>query len=669
MKMVGFITAIIVLFFAFICFNTGDAMGYPEYRSPDHIAKHAHEIAKRHKDLARLHELGESPGGRKLFLLELGRKGADLPAVFVVANMEGNCPPASEAVLKLADLLIGDWRDELDTRTWFLVPCGNPDGYARYFAKPRARRFANGRPFNDDNDNAIDEDGPDDLNEDGFITMMRQSHPEGVWLPVKDNPVLLKKAEREKGERGIYRLFTEGIDNDGDGEMNEDPPGVVNPGHNFPHNFEHYTKTGGPWAASEVESRAMLRFAFDHPEIAMVLVFGRSNSLREVPEGKKAEVTSDKFKIPKRFAERMGLDPEQEYPLKEIIQMVRDITGFREINEDMVLQMLGVGAATKVNRRDEPYWKEVSDRYNEFMKEKGLDGKRLDPPKFPDGSIDEWAYYQYGTLTFSMDFWTVPVKEKEKKKEESELTPDKIEGMSSEEFLELGEEKIAALFESMDTPFPFNPERFKKALEGGMITPKRIAEFMRRAEKKKEGGGADEKELALYEYNKSAFVEWQPYEHPTLGEVEIGGKVPWSDLAPPAAVIDTLIEKQLPFVRDLVWLLPELVIDRVTVEKRSDGAWQVEAWVVNRGFFPFPTHQGNRCKRPVPAAVTIEGKSITIIEGRKRFVPKLLEGSGGYEKFRWLIGAAEGSQITIKLDGRSGGRDEKIVTMREGGGA
>ena len=640
------------------------------YRSPAEIATMLQSIAKDNRSAAELHELGMTPGDRPVLLLELGKKSGQVPAVLVVANMEGNCPLASEGALMLCQLLAGEWQKELEARTWYVVPLGNPDGYAHFFQKPLRECFRNARPFNDDNDEATDEDGPEDLNGDGLITMMRQIHPEGGWIKVEGNPVLLKGADESRGETGIYRLFTEGVDNDGDGEYNEDGPGGANPGHNFPHEFQHYTRTDGPWAASEAESRAVLKFAFDHPEIAMVLTLGRTNSLKAVPESsKRAEASQSKYKIPERWARRMGLDPEQEYPLKELLEMGRDFTGYKDLTEDMLLQWLDAGAAVNPDRDDLPYWKEISDRYNKFIKEAKLDGKRLDPPGFPPGSVEEWAYYQYGVPSFSMDFWTVPVQEKKKEtKEQGMLTPDSIENMSNEEFINLGTERIGEVLKESGAPAQYTAEMVIKGLEGGMMDTKKMAEMMRKMKKKEETGGADEREQALYDFNPEAFIAWQPFEHPTLGNVEIGGKIPYADLAPPAQGIEELLEKQLPFVRELVKLLPEIRIDTFDVQKVSQGVWSIEAWVKNDGFLPYPTHQGQRCQRPTPVAAILNGESVSFLEGRERVVLKLLEGSGGVQKAKWLIAAKDGSRITIGAHTYIAGMDERTITLKGGGG-
>lgn len=637
------------------------------YHSPGQIRETVKDIDVQYGQLSVLHLLARSPGDRDVLLLELGERRSDAPAILVAANMEGDCPIATEAALQLARLLVTDWRAELERHTWYILPVGNPDGHARFFRRPLDSGFTNDRPLNDDNDDATDEDGPEDLNADGYITMMRQAHPEGTWAKVDGNPVLMKKADSAKGVKGEFRLFTEGIDNDGDGKINEDGPGGAIPGHNFPHNFQHYTTTDGRWAASEPETRGLLRFAFDHPEIAMVVTFGRSNSLKEIPpSSRKTEAAQDKYKLPENFAKRMGVDPKTEFPLKELVEMGREYTGYTELTEEMVLQFLGVGAAANPDKADLPYWTELSKRYNEFIKKAGLDAERLKPPAFSPGCIEEWAYYQYGVPSFSMDFWTLPAKKKDKKEGDGALSADEIEKMSNEDFVGMGEEKIAALLKATGAPAHFTPQMVISAVQSGMMDTKKVAEFMRDAEKKKEAGGIDETDDALYAFNQDAFATWEPYNHPTLGAVEIGGRLPYATLAPPAARVSELLDAQLPFVRELAALLPRVVIKKVEPTREAPDVWKLSAWIVNEGFLPFPTHQGKRCKRPTPVVVTLVGESVTLLEGRDRAVLKLLEGSGGTAKVTWLLQAKEGTPITLHVHSFSAGSDSATLTLTGG---
>ncbi len=79
---------------------------------------------------------------------------------------------------------------------------------------------------------------------------------------------------------------------------------------------------------------------------------------------------------------------------------------------------------------DLKFYKELSDRYKEFLKANKLDAKRLEPPQPKDGSFELWSYYHLGVPVFSMDLWTLP-EVKAEEKEKSGITPESLEAMTS----------------------------------------------------------------------------------------------------------------------------------------------------------------------------------------------------------------------------------------------
>jgi hypothetical protein len=240
--------------------------------------------------------------------------------------------------------------------------------------------------------------------------------------------------------------------------------------------------------------------------------------------------------------------------------------------------------------------------------------------------------------------------------------------MTNEEFIALGEEKIAAFLKENDAPAQFTAEMLINALTAGHMDTKKIAEYVGKAKEKEEGGGADPAEEALYSFDSTAFVPWKSYNHPTLGKVEIGGQVAYRALTPPVDQVEELLDKQLPFLRQLAGLLPDVGIADVKVERRSAGVWKVEAWIANNGFLPFPTHQGKRCQRPTGAIVTLAGSSVEFLEGKKRTMLQLLAGSGGTEKVSWLLKVPSGERVTVEAMTFSAGGETRTITLTEGGG-
>ena len=115
----------------------------------------------------------------------------------------------------------------LNTKTIYIAPLLNPDAAQYFFMEPKQERQLNNNPIDDDLDGKIDEDGPDDLNKDGLITLMRVKDQQGDWILDSQDPRLMRKVDTLKSNKVRYETFTEGIDNDRDGNYNEDPIGGV----------------------------------------------------------------------------------------------------------------------------------------------------------------------------------------------------------------------------------------------------------------------------------------------------------------------------------------------------------------------------------------------------------------------------------------------------------
>ena len=258
------------------------------YHTPAEINGQLSSLAKSQPGVVTLHPLAKSFKGTEYQIIEISSKATPAnkkkPSVLVVADLEGTAPLASEGALYLLSELLKKPEQYKDI-TWYVLACGNPDGADRYFQKPLLVDGRNFRPWNDDMDEQTDEDGPEDLNGDGFITQMRVKDPDGNYIPDDKDPRLMKRADPAKGEKGIYKLYQEGIDNDGDGLYNEDSPGGTNIGITFPFLYG-YNQTGtGAWSGSEPEILALMEFMTGHPEIAMTMTYGSSNWCLQPPKG------------------------------------------------------------------------------------------------------------------------------------------------------------------------------------------------------------------------------------------------------------------------------------------------------------------------------------------------------------------------------------------------
>jgi hypothetical protein len=644
---------------------------FDRYHSPQEVVNALGALAKASPATMALHTIATSPGGTDVLVLEIGpevgQKIRRLPAVLVLANTEGTLPVSTEAALRLATLLAAKPAATKEL-TFFILPNGNPDATGHYFGKPLMADPRNGSKVNDDLDDQTDEDGAEDLNGDGVITEMRVKDPAGEWLPVEAEPRLMRKADSAKGEKGIYLLYSEGIDNDGDGEYNEDGPGGVDIGVTFPHLFKPFTATGGRWPGSEAETYGLLRFAFAHPEIAMTFTFGATNTCKAPPEGgRKGSVDFTQIKVPEEMAKRMGLDPTRTYTMKEIIDFVQPMVppGF-EVTETMVASFLGLGAVVNPLEEDLKVYKELSERYKEFLKAAKLDGKRLDPAQAKDGSPELWSYYHLGVPTFSMDLWTLP-EAADESKEKSGITVDTLEAMTSDAFVALGEAKIEAFMKEVGAPPSIKATNLIEGVKSGKMTPKKMAGMMRQLPKPKSGEGGDPKQKALLAWSDKelagkGFVTWTPFKHPTLGEVEIGGAVPFADTTPPAAMLGTLLDGQVPWVLTLCEKLARLKIAKAEVTAKGGGVVELVVWVENTGSLPFPTAMGKRNQQPTSAIVTLKTAGAKLLSGKTRTPVKEL-GARKATKLTWLVQADRLETIDIVLESANAWNDTAEVKV------
>jgi hypothetical protein len=644
-------------------------LSFDRYHKPEEIVAALQDLARANPGFAKVHLLAKSPGGRDLVLLEIGPETAKtektLPGVFAAADMDGTVPLAAEAGLWLAKTLCAK-PDLRADRTWYVLACGNPDAASLYFAKPLRRDTRNGRPMNDDQDDAVDEDGPDDLNGDGLITLMRVKDPEGTWMAVTGEPRLMKQADSAKGEKGVWKVYAEGLDNDRDGRFNEDGPGGVSLGTAFPHLFKYHAPDAGPWPGSEPETFALLQFFDRHREIGLVVVFGESNFCLNPPRGgRKGESDFNSIKVPERIAGYINADPNRTYTMAELIELVKPLVPpGMEVNEGLIAGFLDLGAAVNPLDEDLKFYKDLSEKYKDFLKAAKLDGKRIDPAPDKDGSLELYAYYQLGVPSFAMDFWTLPEVKEEKA---DELTPEKLEKMTNDEFIALGEDKINAFLKSAGAPDQFRAKQVIEALKGGQMDTKKMAEMMKQMPKKPSEDGADPKEKALLawsdkELGGKGFVAWTPFKHPTLGDVEIGGLVPYADNTPPAKMIDSLVAGQVPWAIELAKRMARIGIADAQVKKLGTGVYEIKAWIENKGGLPYPTAMGQRDQRPLPVVVTLAGGEFEIVQGKKRSLVPAIPAQDA-KLVTWIVRAAKPLSLEIKATTQTAWGEARTVDL------
>ncbi len=143
------------------------------------------------------------------------------------------------------------------------------------------------------------------------------------------------------------------------------------------------------------------------------------------------------------------------------------------------------------------------------------------------------------------------------------------------------------------------------------------------------------------------FVAWKPFDHPTLGRVEIGGFAPRFLTDPPATELDRLAGAVAAFTSGLAQRAPKLEVANVTARTITPGLVEIECEVVNGGWLPTATAMGMMNKSPVPVIVQLSSPKQVLEHGRRVTIIDGIPGSGGRSSFRWLVRAQPGEKIAI----------------------
>ncbi len=267
-------------------------LSFEHWYDTDAVKAAMDKLVKKYPTLAELSVIGQSEEGRDIWLFTINNKstGGDTekPAVYVDGTIHGNEIQATEVCLYLASYLLDSYGDNpkvkalVDSRAFYIIPIANVDNRYHFFAD--ASGYNRGRtarvPYDDDRDGMADEDDGEDLDGDGEILRMRIADPYGGW---KDHPDDDRVMIRTKpGELGQWRkLGSEGIDNDGDGRINEDGPGYLDMNRNYGFHWQPpYVQSGsGDFPMSAKVNKAISDFVITKPNICFNFAFHNSGGL------------------------------------------------------------------------------------------------------------------------------------------------------------------------------------------------------------------------------------------------------------------------------------------------------------------------------------------------------------------------------------------------------
>lgn len=348
-----------------------------QYRSYKTMLQTAESLAKQYPAICSVKSLVKTAGGKDIYVISIGAGDKETkPAVCVIGGIEGNYIAGRELALGFAEKLLKDSdnpeiKNLLSSITFYVFPDISPDASEQYFDELKYERVVNSRPTDNDRDFLTDEDPYEDLNGDKLITLIRIKDPAGSYVISSEDKRVMVKADLSKGETGSYLVYSEGIDNDKDGNFNEDGPGGVNANRNFTFNYEEYGLNSGYHAMSEPETKALADFLFDHFNIYMTIAFGPQDNLGQ----------------PLKVSEKQG----------DIVAPGEGMgRGFSREPADRRM--------ISITRKDGEINKLVSEKYHKITGAKGNPQSTQTPGNFMD-----WSYFHYGRYSFSTPGWWYPV--------------------------------------------------------------------------------------------------------------------------------------------------------------------------------------------------------------------------------------------------------------------
>ncbi len=612
------------------------------YMSNAQLSEHMRLLAEA-DERAWVETIGTSLAGQPIELLTLAgsKEAADQrPALLIAAGLDGRYLVGTETAVRIASIMLDEHAELLDSMTIYIIPRVNPDGAARNLESLTMGYAGNARSTDDDRDRAMGEDGAEDLNGDGFITQMRRLNPPiedpPTHLADPDDPRLNIKPDTKDGQRASFTLYTEGLDNDGDGRINEDGFGLVDLDRNFMHRWPEYAVDAGRYPLSEPESLAIARFVLDHDHIVMALTLGRHDNLVNLPESKSKDITG---RAPK------GID-------------AKDVELYKHAGE-LFKEATGQDAAPKADIA---------------------------------GSFHAWLYAQRGIPSFATTVWARPeiekredetessadeseVEETEAADDNSGLTPSGIGDISQETIDELMEAYTAATGEEVDESMiaMVTPEMVEGFAAQAGIEIRRIVEpepepaedektDEKKGKKKDKKKSDDARWLEYFEQaGINGFVDWAPFDHPTLGPVEIGGFVPLAKINPPADLLDELAEKQTAFIVELMASRPQISIVGPEVNQLADGLYEVRIAIVNNGKMPTSTMYSQTSRSVRPIVIRLDADLERILAGQRVSRVWGIDAHGGRSEHRWIIRSDDIDNETIEIiDPRFGNQTIQI---------
>jgi len=557
---------------------------FDQYYSLDEVYAALKALNEAYPDLTTLEIAGKSEEGRPIYVMTLNNpktgKALDKPGIWTDGNIHGNEIQGGEICLYAMDYLLGNYgknkeiTELVDKKCFYFAPVVNPDGRYHFFADandPNSNRSLR-IPVDDDRDGLYDEDSPDDLDGDGNITRMRKRDPFGRYKTHPEDPRLMVRVK--PGEKGEWTMLgDEGIDNDGDGQVNEDAEGYVDPNRNWSFDWapEYVQGGAGQYPFSGVGLKALGEWIWQRTNICVGWSFHNTGGMNLRGPARKG----------------LGEYPQQDVAVYDYLgeQSERILPGYRYLVS----------------------WRDLYTTY---------------------GDSCEWLTQIMGAYGYVGEVFQVQT---ETFRAQKEAQP----GSRPE-----GEDNVSSMMRGRSTDL--ERLRFSDNLTMGDL-----------------------------------YKPWTPYEHPTYGEVEIGGWVKMSTrLSAPFMLID-LAHRNAMAVIFSAKHTPEVSLEVTEVKEVGKGLYRVRTRLSNSKAIPTMSYLAQKVKLYPKDMLRVEGARAEVVAGG--LLTDAYRDTVSYEKHRpelqFLVVPGFGKvehqflvegkgEVTIRYESRHAGKLTKTVELK-----
>ncbi|MFP4457594.1 MAG: M14 family metallopeptidase [Clostridia bacterium] len=166
------------------------------------------------------------------------------------------------------------------------------------------------------------------------------------------------------------------------------------------------------------------------------------------------------------------------------------------------------------------------------------------------------------------------------------------------------------------------------------------------------------------ELDGNAFIPWTKFDHPQLGEVEIGGyKMKFFRQNPPEKLLEQECKKNMQFTLVHMKALPKLDISEIEVEDVSENVKKITGVVSNIGYQPTSgTEVAQKLKKYSTVKVEMKVKNGEVISQEKEIDLGHLEG-WSKKKVQWVVKIGKDSELEINATSDRAGKCIKKVEI------